>query len=902
MTTTAPSKQHPLGAAAQTLAGAGREAIAWMRDPANAASIGEVRARLERDARRAVMQAGKLAEAAERPMAVAVFGPSQVGKSHLISVLARKGDALMAAFDGMAEPVNYIEQINPDKGKEATGLVSRFTLHKLPAPPGFPVSLRLLSHSDVIKIIANSYFYDGNPGRYETWPSVEAIEEHVAPFVGASDPPDRAGLTVDDVWDLADYFQRFMPESELTKRLDDYWEVAAEVAPRLSIERLGQFLSILWGRHGALTELYVSLAGALAKLGFAADAFAPFEAIDATNRDVQSILDVEALSLLGQPNAPMLDIATMGGAPVRLPRAVITALTAELRIVLAEKPWDFFVHTDLLDFPGYRGRGLPATEEDEQELAGLARHLATNPAKTIQEMVLRGKVEYLFQRYVAEQEITSMLLCVKESNMDVRKLPDVVQAWVAATHGAKPQARVGKTPLLFFIFTRFDMHFEERESDRAMGLDQRFDGRMKASLLEPFGKAADSWAQQWTPDRPFSNSFLMRNPNIKNKAIFTFDGQREIGILGGREDYIAQLRSAFVSVESVNRHFVNPGKAFDEMMRFNDGGASYIAENLAKVCNPTIKTDQVKDRLLVLRDKMSDMLKRFHVSTDLEQRLTERLAVVDKVIDELEQCDQSRRFGTLLRGLMVDGGALGDRFQHALTWRDRGRTGEEAGTATAAPERPRPGAGERLRPGRPVPLAQPSVVVSARAPAPRSRERILAEATMKAWIEGMYAHAEDNAFCNEIGVSGYAVREIAAELAGAAKRLRLDDELSIRLSAYSHEERRDELTAKAVIVAETCLNRFVGSAGFSNIALSERPKIRQPDGGENAIFMERPVAYDIENLPAEAVPFRESYYQNWIFGLYQLVQDNAKSEDGQTIDVVQNACLGKALDAIAGAV
>ena len=897
-----------LGAAARLLSDAGRDAIGWISDPENARIVGDARSSIERELRRAVLQGKRLAEAAERQMAVAVFGPSQVGKSHLISVLARKGDALLATFDGRPEPVNYIESINPDKGKEATGLVSRFTLVKRPTPPGFPVCLRLLSHPDVIKILANSYIFEGNPQRYEKWPDASDIEQHLAQFETANEPEGAHGLTVDDVWDLADYFNRFMADSELTKRLDGFWEVAARVAPRLPLPRLGAFLSLLWGRHAAITDLYLTLVDGLARLNFASEAFAPFEAIDATQRDVQSILDVEALSALGQEGAPTLPITTESGRSVVLPRPVVTALTAELRIVLAERPWDFFEHTDLLDFPGYRGRGLPATDDDDgHELKGLARHLATNPAKTAQEMILRGKVEYLFQRYVAEQEITSMLLCVKESNMDVKKLPDVVAAWVAATHGGRPQDRIAKATFLFFIFTRFDMHFEEKESDRAMGLDQRFEGRMKASLIEPFGKHPESWPQQWTPGRPFTNSFLMRNPNIKNKAIFAFDDSREISVLPEREAFVTQLRQAFNSAESVQRHFSDPGRAFDEMMRLNDGGASYIAANLAPVCNPGTKAAQVQDRLLALRDRLAETLKRFYVSTDVEARLAERMAVADRILDELYRCDEMRRFGSFLRGLTIESGTLADRFHHALTWRDRGNVATPAQPAAPPqPDRPRPGmpaASTRPRPGQPAVAAQPSAQEAGetrRAAPTRSRETLLAETAVRSWIEAMYGRIENSAFCQEVGVSSEILRELVNELAGAARRLKLDERLTERLSDHAHEERRDELTAKTAVIAERYVNQFVCDLGWSSVAIEARPKIEFADGTSRPIFAPRPVSFDPAEMLAEPVPFRQTYFDDWVFGFYQLVQDNAKSEDGQTINVAQNARLGRVLSTLAG--
>ena len=110
-------------------------------------------------------------------MCVGVFGPSQAGKSYLVSVLARKGETLTAVFDDPARPeVDFIQDINPYGEKEATGLVTRFTVHKPQTPLEFPVFLRLLTQTDLLKILANSYFHDGDcqeeklPSSESRWP------------------------------------------------------------------------------------------------------------------------------------------------------------------------------------------------------------------------------------------------------------------------------------------------------------------------------------------------------------------------------------------------------------------------------------------------------------------------------------------------------------------------------------------------------------------------------------------------------------------------------------------------------------------------------------------------------------------------------------------------------------
>jgi len=60
-----------------------------------------------------------------------VFGPSQSGKSYLISALARKGNApLLADFAGRTLISSATS--TPEGGRESTGLVTRFTCNRPP--------------------------------------------------------------------------------------------------------------------------------------------------------------------------------------------------------------------------------------------------------------------------------------------------------------------------------------------------------------------------------------------------------------------------------------------------------------------------------------------------------------------------------------------------------------------------------------------------------------------------------------------------------------------------------------------------------------------------------------------------------------------------------------------------
>ena len=138
--------QQQLATACDDVADLTRQALAWIEDPENADLVGAETKSLVQSMRRAGRRARRLAKAAQTRMSVSVFGPSQAGKSFLVSVLARpESGPLIADFGGTDGTLDYIREINPEGEGESTGLVTRFTMDRCPTPDGYPVRLTLLS-------------------------------------------------------------------------------------------------------------------------------------------------------------------------------------------------------------------------------------------------------------------------------------------------------------------------------------------------------------------------------------------------------------------------------------------------------------------------------------------------------------------------------------------------------------------------------------------------------------------------------------------------------------------------------------------------------------------------------------------------------------------------------------
>ncbi|HEX4411066.1 MAG TPA: virulence factor SrfC family protein [Xanthobacteraceae bacterium] len=837
-----------------------RDGLAWIADPKNDVRVSQERPVLERILRSNAYQAHRLARSVDRPMCVGVFGPSQAGKSYLVSVLARKGETLTALFSDAARPeIDFISEINPYGEKEATGLVTRFTIHGTTTPPNFPVALRLLTQTDLIKILSNSYIFDTDH-QEEKAPEPDAIDRHIARFEAKMSTAYVDVLREEDIWDVDEYFQRQLRRSE-AKIFNAYWDRFARCAPRIGLHDRADLFSILWGKHQPLTDLFRTLLDYLAQLNFAEEGFC---SIDALIPAMTGILNVETLAGLDHADAETLKVATRDNKIVDMPRPVIAALAAELRIVLKDNPWPFLEHTDLLDFPGYRGRTL----------FNLKKYLSEAKDDALKELFLRGKVDYLFQRYTAEQELTSMLLCLRPSNLDVTTLPGVIEDWIAVTHGRTPEERRGRSILLFFLLTMFDQHLAEKAGDETMPAGLRFQARLEASLIKPFAKVGDSWPLRWTPGTPFKNCFWIRNPNYKAEGVIQYEGRREIKILDHKVARIAELRAAYAGVPEVKAHFYDPLRAFDEVMRLNDGGVSYLAKSLAEVCKPGMKREQVRARLSDLRRRVSEVLAPLYVPTDAEQRIAERTAIADKAVSDFEECIARNMFGTFLRGLCLDRGELADALYEA---RARGSQADDnSNGGTDAKDMPARAKGNTL-------LSRVKSKGGDRPPPSVSRDtqsnrssRILVRTAMQVWTRTLHDASDDEIFAAEIGVPNSTLKQVVTEMIATSRRLGLEASISESLGRVVHLGPANEAVSKAAIVAERIVGRFVGAMGA------------RTDSRAASVF-------DASGIGAEPTNVQENFAIDWLKAFYDTVITNAQSMDGLVHDPEQNLRLGKIL-------
>lgn len=836
-----------------------------------------------REMRKRCVEARRLERAAHRKMCVGVFGPSQAGKSYLISALARKGTKpLMANFGGRL--INFLDDINPQGGKESTGLVTRFTLDRpANAPPGTMAELRLLTEQDVVKVLANSYTHDiDHSDEDEDQHNLQAIEDALARLETLAQQRPTSKLDAVDVVDLEAYCESRLRKAPRIKVLQrtNFWKVATRIAPYLALPERVELFSLIWDGIDAFTNVYRRMNQALSQVDFATTLYVKFE--DSLQDRARSIITVDTLSGVGEGKGDLIPVVTADGKASNILRAELAAITAELRIVMEDKPFDFFDHTDLLDFPGYRSRGGVAKKD-------LAKYLAENGMR---EFMIRGKVAYLFERYSDEQELTSVLLCHGPENFEVVDLLPTIYDWIGSSNGAQPAHRSAERTSLFFIMTKYDRIFEQ-SSGKAEDAS-RFHARLDNNLLHSFGKQAyengpRSWVHEWLPGTPFNNVFLLRNPAIIQDSLFEYVNGAEIGLRADKRDYVDNLRRVFVNDGTIRQYHDRPDEAWDAMMNLNDGGARRIAERLRPVCNPETKRQQVIRKAGELRSQLQAHLQPFFYSGDVAEQRRKKRQLLQRLAPQLKKCLDSDRFAELLRVLQVEASDLYGVYEiverRPVVSEDNGAAPQAAADADVldnllglASADPKPATNKT---GSDMPTR-------------------FAMGVEGYWNERLAGLTNDSQLLQYFFMTREDMVGLTQELVYGAKRSGLGDRLIevTKAGAAFRNVPKSSLIWKQAKPAAQAINDFVAMLGFGGRLRPSGSEI-EIDARKFQVFVPPPPVGEEPTLKEERTRYDAAYFTDWLRALLRLSEDNVEFEAGIKINIQANEQLGGYLVALA---
>ena len=600
--------------------------------------FGDNHEQVQKNIQKIAWRSRKIQRSADHNAAISVYGPSQAGKSFLASVLVRPTDKpLRIEFPGQSGSKEYISEINPSGDRECTGLVTRFTISSKHKNADFPIQLKLLSELDIICILINSYFSDGEH-RFENHKSIAELKEYFE-SIQEKNKPSTNSISKEDFWEIEEYLKENFSSSNYADTLIPFLEVISDRVVETDVLSKAQFYAPFWGFHEQFTNLFIRMMEALETVQYSTELFASEPALIPKTT---SIIDVQTLKGVISDDDETIDVQCPSGEVCKLTRSLLSAITSELVLDISDVPHNFMHHTDVLDFPGARNR----------EPINLSDYFAAfeDEGNKIHEFLIRGKVAYLFQKYVNAQDINAMLLCIKHSNMEAVGLTTVIERWITNSIGKNAESRTGQNNSFFFVMTFFDQHLVDTAANE--NEDDRFTRRIGSSLLEKFGKLPDSWPLSWSLSAnkhiPFNNCYWLRNPGVAQSYFTRKNGIEEFTSTPVENKRISQIQDMHMNTKEVINHFRNPDAAWKAVMRENDGGVSYILSELSKVCKPEIKNEQLENLANSFSKDLTKSLVDYYVPSDITERKAVLEEKIRKLKEEIDSISKENRFANFL--------------------------------------------------------------------------------------------------------------------------------------------------------------------------------------------------------------------------------------------------------------
>ena len=553
----------------------------------------------------------------------ALFGISQVGKSYLVkNLLSIDGKSLEIELPNQ-EKLDFLQEINPKGGgTESTGVVSRFTIDSAFIDPEYPIQVKLLDVKDLVLILCDSFFSDIM--KLDYYPSIQDFNQHVEKFKihAASSESSQFDLTEDDIYYLKKYFETYLERiSPMANNVSNstYWIEIAQIIERIDATKWVALFEIFWSYDVHFSALFEKLIQGLKALSYQKMVYVTKNAI---LRDKGKILDVvrvngiynpEELTNILQPNNQKLDFDLY----------MLSALTAEITMPVNKEVAEqkqFLKNTDLLDFPGARSRKPFEKENLKKEITP--------------ELLLRGKISYLFNKYSSNYEINNLLFCIKNWNNEVKEIPLLINDWIKRNVGESSEQRekrIGKngTNPLFVILTFYNQTMEFNTNSDQGDLSEKWDKRFIRLFKEETVTKANDWDENWTISEPnFKSFYPLRDIQFSTDVFkgFLSDG-KETGVKEERIEYYDKLKSSFLNFPYIKDHFQNPLEAWESSSTPNQDGSERIIKDLYPAANNLIKTKNYINQLLDYKEITLNNLKKHHKTDDISQQR-------DKAIDE----------------------------------------------------------------------------------------------------------------------------------------------------------------------------------------------------------------------------------------------------------------------------
>lgn len=551
--------------------------------------------------------------------AIAAFGESQKGKSYVISSLLASKGTQFTVTDKDGVDYNFIEEMNPPTNDtEATGVVTRFTKDYDVVDEEFPIMVKLLSISDILQILCNTAYLDV---KNHVVLSKEDINESILAlqrrYKGMPDIQDY--LDEDDIFNIREHIERYMANVANELLSSEFFDVLAQIIRKIQPKDWPNVMSKMWYDNADITNLFKRILEGYQTVDYVTHLYIPISALLNVHTTLMSSICLQQLveqhPIKGNTDFNAgTDILTCVNGKNRVilgfSKSILSAMTAEIvfkipqdsieeqlkfrldgisdentKNYLLGRGWnqtvtkEFLKTVDILDFPGARSR----LELDEVQI----------PKELSMQMVLRGKVSYLFNKYSDEKLINVLMICHDHQQNGSSAMPPILKKWVEDNigHDAKERGMfIDKSIIspLFLIATKFNIDLRVDVSDTKNDLiDNRWDERFNKVLYNQVLMAtSNSWFDEWTKVGTFKNTYLLRD--------YKYSGERGNRIFSGfteygeeREendiDFRRRLKQSFLNNVNIRKFFEDSELAWNSACTKNNDGTVLIIQRLAIV-------------------------------------------------------------------------------------------------------------------------------------------------------------------------------------------------------------------------------------------------------------------------------------------------------------------------------
>lgn len=582
------------------------------------------------------LRARKLRRAWGRKQSLGLFGPSQAGKSFLVgALLSHELGSLEVLSRGGA--VDFLKEINPAKGVESTGVVTRFTTSPGAALRKGDFHCELLTLEGVLHAMATGFLVECTSPP----PDVERVPRALR------DARLQAGPPAPPVWARA--WETVW--HELGKKYQDRHPYLNELRRHPALKQTPEVHTIagwllvyalLWGGAGHakdLDRLMQILAAGIEQVGYG-DAVEVGLAHVRASSDAPSVIDASCLNALGTSRT-VVTASAPDGRDVALDPGVLAALIAEIRLPLRDVPGSLLDKADLLDFPGGRAlKGINGFGPAE---------LSTGKLENAIEVYKRGKLTFLFEQYALDREITALLLCSPgPTKPEAIQLQSQVESWLAIRHGsATPKdPKEIEEPSLFVALTKFDMSLGALRSDNAK---DRWDSRVEEACIDFWSRSHGSWLLNWgAKGRPFTNLFWIRNPYADQMQT----------LKPGDADY-ETVKRGYLASRAVGTFIGNPEEkwlaveGYEPTTGLPKSGVPLLSTHLRGKLAEDIKAKELAAEARAIRSELLSVLKSLTPSRDETEARARRVEEAKQLVEAMG-AEMTRRCSGAVFGEFVD--------------------------------------------------------------------------------------------------------------------------------------------------------------------------------------------------------------------------------------------------------